>query len=79
MNGRQVLWLVVIAGVAIWLWKSGKISREPAPSTAPSVSAASSGTDSGFAGEACLTAVEQANRRMQEAVTRIKDFLTEIS
>ena len=69
MNGRQVLWLVAIAGVALWLWKSGTISKDPTPSTAPAGSAASGGTASGFAGEACLTAVEQASRRMQEAAT----------
>ena len=31
MNRRQVLWLVAIAGVAFWLWKSGKISKVDAP------------------------------------------------
>ena len=69
MNGRQILWIVAIAGVALWLWKSGKISKDSAPSTAPAASAASGGTAPGFAGEACLTAVEQASRRMQEAAT----------
>jgi len=69
MNGRQVLWLVIIAGVAVWFWKSGTISKDSTPSKAPAGSAASGGTASGFAGEACLTAVEQASRRMQEAAT----------
>jgi hypothetical protein len=69
VNRNQVLWLVVIAGVALWLWKSGKVSKEPSPSTAPVASAASSGSAPGFAGEACMTAVEQASRRVQEAAT----------
>lgn len=69
MNGRQILWLVVIAGVALWLWKSGTIKRDDAPSTPPAASAASGGTSPGFAGEACLTATDQASRRMQEAAT----------
>jgi hypothetical protein len=69
VNGRQVLWLLLIGGVGLWLWKSGTISREKAPSAAPAGSAASGGTASGHAGEACLTAVEQANRRTQEAAT----------
>lgn len=69
MNRNQVLWLVGIAGVALWLWKSGKVSKEQSPSTAPAASAASSGSAPGFAGEACMTAVEQASRRVQEAAT----------
>lgn len=69
MNRNQVLWLVAIAAVAIWLWKSGKISKDPASSTAPAAPVASSGTAPGFAGEECLTAVEQASRRVQEAAT----------
>ena len=67
MNGRQVLWILLIAGVGLYLWKSGKVSRvgtAPAPAAGPS---APGGTASGFAGEACLTALDQANRRVQEA------------
>lgn len=66
MNGRQVLWLVLIAGVGLWLWKSGTISKDEPPSAKP---AASSSTASDLAGEACITAVEQASRRVQEAAT----------
>ena len=70
MNGRQILWIVVIAGVVLWLWKSGTISREKTPSTtAPARSAASGGTATGFAGEACLTATEDASRQTNEAAT----------
>lgn len=69
MNRRQVLWLVAIAGVALWLWKSGTISKDSDPSTAPAAPAASGSSAPGFAGEACLTAVEQASRRVQEAAT----------
>lgn len=67
MNGRQVLWLVAIAGVALWLWKSGKISKDDTPSTAPAGSASSSGSIPGSAGQACLTAAEEASRQTQEA------------
>lgn len=69
MNGRQILWLVLIAGVGLWLWKSGTISKDEPPSAVPAGSASSGGTNSGLAGEACLTAVEQASRRVQEAAT----------
>lgn len=69
MNGRQILWLVAVAGVAIWLWKSGKVSKDPALSTAPAAPVASSSAAPGLAGEACLTAVEQASQRVQEAAT----------
>lgn len=69
MNGRQVLWLLLIGGVGIWLWKSGTISKEPSPSAAPAASTSSGGAASSLAGEACLTAVEQASRRTQEAAT----------
>ena|GEM_PF-1828554 len=69
MNRNQILWLVAIAGMAIWLWKSGKVSKDPGSSTAPATPVASSSTAPGVAGEACLTAVEQASRRVQEAAT----------
>ena len=67
MNGRQVLWLVAIAGVALWLWKSGKISKDDTPATAPGGSTMSSGSIPGAAGQACLTAAEEASRLTQEA------------
>ncbi len=67
MNGRQVLWLVAIAGVALWLWKSGKITKDDTPSTAPGASAPSSGSAPGSAGQACLAAAEDASRQTQDA------------
>ena len=69
MNRRQVLWIVVIAGVALWLWKSGKISRDNTPAATAAGPAASGGTAPGFAGEACLTAAEEASRRTNEAAS----------
>ncbi|MBK9968702.1 MAG: hypothetical protein IPP07_29095 [Holophagales bacterium] len=70
MNGQQVLWLVIIAGVAVWFWKrrddleglcavDGAGRVRPHPAARPPASPA----------KACLTAVEQASRRMQEAAT----------
>jgi hypothetical protein len=67
VNGRQVLWLVAIAGVALWLWKSGKISKEPTPSPVPAGSAASAASAPGSGGQGCLTAAEDASRKTQEA------------
>jgi hypothetical protein len=69
VNRRQVLWIVVIAGVALWLWKSGTISKDDTPQKAPAGSSASGGSAPGFAGEACLTAAEEASRRTNEAAT----------
>ena len=66
MNGKQVLWLVLIVGVAFWLWKSGKISTGNAPSPAPAASARS-GSSPGSAGLACLSAAEEASRQTQDA------------
>lgn len=68
MSGRQLLWLVLIAGVAFWLWKSGKVTREAPPETARG-SAAAEGRPS-FAGPACVSAAEEAARRTTEA-TRV--------
>ncbi len=28
MNRRSLFWLVVVAAVALWLWKTGKVSTE---------------------------------------------------
>ena len=67
MNGRKVLWLVAIAGVALWLWKSGKISRS-APEAAP-VPKAWEGAAPGMAGEACLSAAQEASRQVQDAAS----------
>ena len=67
MNRRQVLWLVAIAGVALWLWKSGKISKVDAPPAAPAGSTQPSGSMPGAAGEACLAAAEEASRQTQAA------------
>jgi hypothetical protein len=68
VNGRQLFWLVLIAGVALWLWKSGKVTRGPAPDTAGS--AAVSEGRPGFGGAACVSAAEEAARRTGEA-TRV--------
>lgn len=67
MNGRQVFWLVLIAGVAFWLWKSGKVTRGPAPEGAPAPVAEGRPA---FAGSACVSAAEEAARRTGEA-TRV--------
>jgi hypothetical protein len=67
VNGRQVLWLVAIAGVVLWLWKSGKISKDPTPSTVPAGSAVSGASAPGSGGQGCLTAAEEASRKTQEA------------
>jgi hypothetical protein len=67
VNRRQVLWLVVIAGVAFWLWKSGKISKDNSRSAAPASAAGSVGTVPGSAGFECLTAAEAASRETHEA------------
>ena len=67
MNRRQVLWLVAIAGVAFWLWKSGKISKVDAPPVLPGSASASGGSIPGAAGQACLMAAEEASRLTQEA------------
>lgn len=65
MNGRQLLWLVLIGGVAFWLWKHGKA---PKPEAAP-VPAAWAGAAPGMAGEACLTAAQEASRQAQDAAS----------
>jgi hypothetical protein len=67
VNRRQVLWLVGLAAVAFWLWKSGTISRESSPSPAPASAAGTSGAAPGAAGFGCLTAAETAGRETQEA------------
>lgn len=68
MNGRQVFWLVLIAGVAFWLWKSGKVTRGPAPEGARAPVAAEARP--GSAGSACVSASEEAARKTGEA-TRV--------
>jgi len=67
MNSRQLLWILVIAGVAVWLWKSGKISKDVGPSSTPSASSGSVGAAPGSAGFECLTAAEAASRETHEA------------
>ena len=66
MSRRSLVWLAVIAGVAFWLWKSGKVSKEGAPPPSPSASGAVS---AGSAGWACVSAAEEASRLTQEAAT----------
>lgn len=68
MNGRQLLWLVLIAGVAFWLWKSGKVTKEAPPEPARGSDAAEGRP--AFAGSACVSAAEEAARRTGEA-TRV--------
>lgn len=63
MSRRQVLWLVAIAGVAFWLWKSGRVTTGSAP-PAPSGTV---GALPGSAGQECLTAAEEAGRRTRDA------------
>ena len=65
MNGRQLLWILLIGGVAFWLWKHGKA---PKPEAAP-VPAAWAGAAPGTAGEACLTAAQDASRQVQDAAS----------
>jgi hypothetical protein len=67
VNRNQILWLVAIAGVAIWLWKSGKISKVDSTPAAPAGSTLSSGSMPGAAGEACLSAAGEASRQTQAA------------
>lgn len=67
MNGRQIFWLVLIAGVALWLWKSGKVTRGPAPEGARAPVAEGR---PGFEGSACVSAAEEAAKRTGEA-TRV--------
>jgi hypothetical protein len=68
MNGKQLLWLLLIAGVAFWLWKSGRISRGGGPEPAsPSASTGAAGGVPGAAGQGCLTAAEEAGRQTQDA------------
>ena len=65
MSRRSLLWLVVVAGVAFWLWKSGKVSREAGSASTPS--SGSSAAAAGSAGLACVSAAEEASRATQEA------------
>lgn len=67
MNGRRLLGLALVVGVAFWLWKSGKVSEEGAPATTGSP--ASSSAAPGSAGWSCLTAAEEASRLTQDAAT----------
>ena len=65
MNRRSLFWLVVVAAVAFWLWKTGKVSKGGSE-----IRTSSAGTSVGApsaAGEACLFAAEEASRLTQEA------------
>lgn len=64
MNGRQLLWLLLIGGVAFWLWKSGRVSKD-APSPRPAGRA--SAPDA--AGGECVSAAEEAARKVQSVTT----------
>jgi hypothetical protein len=67
VSGKQLLWLVLIAGVAIWLWKSGKISTGKPPAPAPAATSQARGSSPGTAGFDCLSAAEEASRQAQDA------------
>jgi len=67
VNGRRLLGLALVAGVAFWLWKHGTASSGNAPSPAGAPTSASAGP--GSAGWECLTAAEDASRLTQEAAT----------
>ena len=62
MNGRQLLWLLAIAGVAFWLWKSGRVTKD-----APPAGAAPGAEAPDAAGSACVSAAEEAARKVQAA------------
>lgn len=65
MSRRSLFWLVVVAAVAFWLWKTGKVSNDGS-----AIRTSSAGTSIGAApaaGEACLFAAEEASRLTQEA------------
>lgn len=66
MNGRQVLWLVLIGGVAIWLWKSGTVTKEIDRATSPAPQA-ETGHVPGAGGQPCVSAAEDASRQTHEA------------
>ena len=68
MSGRQVLWLVLIAGVAIWIWKSGTLSKDSGPGTS-TTSGTTVGAAPGSAGQECVSAAEEASRQSQDAAT----------
>ena len=69
MNGRQLLWLLLIAGVAFWLWKSGKVTKGGGPQPVSSASTGAAGAAAGAAGQDCLSAAEEASRLTQDAAT----------
>jgi hypothetical protein len=69
VNGRQLLWLLLVAGVAFWLWKSGTVSRGGGPQPPSSASVGAAGTSPGSAGQECLSAAEEASRLTQDAAT----------
>lgn len=65
MSRRSLFWLVVVAAVAFWLWKTGKVSNVDS-----AIRTSAAGTSVGApsaAGEACLSAAEEASRLTQEA------------
>lgn len=63
MNSRQLLWLLLIGGVAVWLWKSGRVTKD---ASARKEAAAGAEAPSA-AGSECVSAAEEAARRVQAA------------
>jgi hypothetical protein len=60
MNSRQLLWILLIGGAALWLWKSGRVTKDATPPKAVPGSAASAAV-----GPACVSAAEEAGRKVQ--------------
>jgi hypothetical protein len=69
VNGRQLLWLILIGGVAFWLWKHGTVTKgvEQAPAR-PGASPATVGAPRS-AGQECLASAEAADRATQDAAS----------
>lgn len=65
MNGRQLLWILLIGAVAFWLWKSGRVTKDAAP---PKPAPGAPAPDA--AGSSCVSAAEEAARKVQ-SVTAI--------
>ncbi len=63
MNGRQLLWLLLIGGVAFWLWKSGRVTKDASSPKAPAAGAEAPAA----AGSGCVSAAEEAARKVQAA------------
>lgn len=66
MRSRSLVWLAIVAGVAFWLWSSGKVSNDPGAPRSAATSPATIGPP-GAGGAECLTAAEEASRLTQEA------------